>query len=272
MRNEKRTRNIHVLMALLGFVFLIGLWYIISAILISKENYGLPYPHDTGATLWDLLVGKNARGTWRAIGWTLFRAFIGWVVSFVLAGIFGILAGIFENVKAFMKPIVAFQRTIPTVAVVLLLLSIILGSGRHGFLNWAPIVLIIFVIFPLLYESFRAGVENIDQGIINALRVEGGERKPNAIAKVLVPEAWPYVKAGIAQTLGLALKTCIMSEVLTASSATKSGIGTLIATARVVDVDGGITKIPAYAILALLLMVIIDMPAVIAKRKEKGKQ
>ena len=63
MRNEKRTRNIHVLMALLGFVFLIGLWYIISAILISKENYGLPYPHDTVATLWDLLVGKNARGT-----------------------------------------------------------------------------------------------------------------------------------------------------------------------------------------------------------------
>ena len=271
MKDKKRTRNIVVVMTLLGFVFLIGIWYLISGILISQGNYGLPYPHDTVATLCYLLFGKPAKGTWGAIGWTLLRTFIGWAISFVLAGIFGVLAGLFESVKAFMKPLVAFQRTIPTVAVVLLLFSIILGSGKHAWLNWAPIVLVIFVIFPLLYESFRAGVTNVDPGVINSLRVEGGARKPNAITKVLIPEAWPYVRSGIAQTLGLALKTCIMSEVLTASSATKSGIGTLIATARVVDPDGGIANIPAYAILALLLMIIIDIPILIWKKpKEKN--
>ena len=269
MKNEKRTFNIAMLMTLLGFVFLIGVWYITSAILICQENYGLPYPHDTIALLWQLLFVTEPKATWSAIGWTLLRTFLGWLASFILALILGVLAGLFENVKAFMKPVVAFQRTIPTVAVVLLLFSIILGSGEHELLTWAPIVLVIFVIFPLLYESFRAGVENVDQGIINALRVEGGERSLHAISGVIIPEAWPYVRAGIAQTLGLALKTCIMSEVLTASSASNAGIGKLIATARQVDPFDGMKKIPAYAILALLLMMLIDIPMLIWEKPKK---
>ncbi len=73
----------------------------------------------------------------------------------------------------------------------------------------------------------------------------------------------------LAQSLGLSFKVCIMAEVLSATSAGKAGIGTLIVLSR--QADGGIQAIPAYSLIVLILMAVLDIPFLILRKKRKTK-
>ncbi|MCI7213273.1 MAG: hypothetical protein MR467_03890, partial [Bacillales bacterium] len=77
-------------------------------------------------------------------------------------------------------------------------------------------------------------------------------------------DALPFILLGITQSLGLSFKVSIMSEVLTANSISKSGIGSLIVSE---NQYGTIENVIAYAVISLLLMAVIDIPLLIVKKK-----
>ena len=79
----------------MGVLALIGAWYLLAFCLASNGNYGVPYPHETASLAFSYLFLEGALGTWMAIFWTLLRLVMGFVVSFVLGALFGILAGLF---------------------------------------------------------------------------------------------------------------------------------------------------------------------------------
>lgn len=101
---------------------------------------------------------------------------------------------------------------------------------------------------------------------IDALSLEGAKRSLQAIIHVYLPDAWPFIELSLVQSIGMAVKVSIMSEVLTANSAGMSGIGTMIILSR--HNDGGLETIPAYSLIALGLMIIIDIPFWILKKKK----
>ncbi len=260
-----------------GFLFLIGVWYLVSLILQSQGNYGVPYPHDTFVLSLRMLFSKDpngewsAKGTWQGIGWTLLRLLIGYGVSLVAGLLFGLLAGLFPRVKDCLRPSMGLLKTIPTVAVVLMLVSVVLASGQHRNLNWIPIVLVFIISFPLIFQATAAGIENETADVLDALKLEAGVRHPKSVLFVLLPDSWPFIRLGMAQSLGLSLKVTIMSEALMTSSAVHLGIGNLIRLSQSSS-DGGLREIPAYSLIALAMMILIDLPLLTIKALEKKEE
>ena len=273
MKESNKSKKLKSFIPLiLGIIAIIGVWYILAYILKSQENYGIPYPHDTFVLSLKMLFSKDPDGiysatsTWTGIGYTLLRLIIGYSISFVLGGILGTLSALYKPLGSFFRPSVGLFKTIPTVGVTMILFSLTLAID-HKYLGWIPIFLVIVVAFPLLFEAFKAGIENEEKEVLDALNLETGIRSPYAVFGVLLPDAFPYIRLGMAQTIGLSFKVLIMSEVLTSSNKTL-GLGSLIAQSRSQTYDGGLTEIPAYVLIALLLMVIIDIPYLFIKRKK----
>ncbi len=276
MNKSKRETLTKTIAIICGIVFVIGVWYLIAAILISNKNYGVPYPHETLLLALKMLFSKDPEGlysassTWRGIGMSMLRLLIGYTISFVLGAVLGILAGLFPRVGDFFKPSIGLFKTIPTVGLVMILFALTLAID-HQLLGWIPITLVIVVAFPLLFEAFKAGIRNESHEIINSIKLDANIHSGRVIKAILIPDAWPYIRLGMTQSLGLSFKVLIMSEVLTASNQTE-GIGSLISLARTTSYDGGLTEVPAYVLIALAIMFIIDVPYIIAKKYQYQKQ
>lgn len=268
MKQGKRNKIIGVSCALGGFVFLLVLWYVISLILIANGNSVLPYPHEAFRRMILFLFGDEASRTWNGLGWTFLRLLIGFASSFVLAAIFGSLAGLFPYFKKFMFASVGLAKVIPTAAVVVVLISVFSGPKNRTWLTFIPSMLVFLVAFPLMYEAFAKGVEELDPSIADALDVDSGRRRFYALRKVYIPNAFPYILLSLVQGLGLSMKVSIMSEALTANGSSAPGIGGLMVLANQM---GDVEDIAAYALLTLLLMLLLDIPFFILKYKSKKK-
>ena len=153
---ERKSKKIGYawIFSLLGVFGIFLVWYLIALALHSQGNYGVPYPHESVSLAFSFLFLSGAKTTWIAIFWTLLRILIGLAISFFLGGVFGVLAGLFKPFRYFSKPGIGLLRAIPTVAVVLVLVSVILGGRAHEWLSWVPVALTFVVAFPLFFEAF----------------------------------------------------------------------------------------------------------------------
>lgn len=261
---DKRTQKLAILSTLLGFFFLIGILYLTSFILKSNKNDVLPYPHEILARVIDLLFIKGAKKTWIGVGYTLLRILIGFGVSFILGALLGTIGSLFKLFGNFLSISVAIKRTIPTAAVTIVLLGIFMGPKTRDYLDYIPCILTFIVAFPLIYESFRNGLDNEETDVIDALRLEAKRTNLRVLFQVRYRDALSFILLGITQSLGLSFKVSIMSEVLTANSISKPGIGSLIVSE---NQYGTIENVIAYAVISLLLMAVIDIPLLIVKKK-----
>ncbi|MDD7715371.1 MAG: hypothetical protein PUJ84_05655, partial [Mollicutes bacterium] len=141
---------------------------------------------------------------------------------------------------------------------------IFMGPKTRDYLDYIPCILTFIVAFPLIYESFRNGLDNEETDVMDALRLEAKRTNLRVLFQVRYHDALPFILLGITQSLGLSFKVSIMSEVLTANSISKSGIGSLIVSE---NQYGTIENVIAYAVISLLLMAVIDIPLLIVKKK-----
>ena len=266
-KKNKRKEALSVAFTIIGIFFLFLVWFLLSFFLRQGGNFAIPYPHQTIALACSYLFGKDAPATWTAIFWTMLRIFIGFLISFALGCLLGILSGLFDSFSSFMKPFVTVLRAVPTVAVVLTLIAVLMGAKAHAWLSWIPVALTFVVSFPLYYEAFRTGIRSEEDDVKDSLRLEGAERKPLSVVEIYLPDSKDYIFLSLAQSVGLSFKVSVMAEVLTSSSAGKMGIGTLIALSR--QIDGGLESIPAYCLIVLILMGFIDFPFWIIKVVKK---
>ena len=156
-------------------------------------------------------------------------------------------------------------KTIPTAAVVILIVATVYGPKNAHLITYVPCLLIFIVAFPLVFEAFRTALENENPSVLASLDLDGGRHSWMALTKVLWPDAFAYARLSIAQSLGLSMKVCIMSEVLSATSASKPSVGGLISNAQS---SGAVEDILPLAIVALLLMLIIDIPFFVLRSKK----
>ncbi|MCH3908769.1 MAG: hypothetical protein LKF75_01040 [Bacilli bacterium] len=267
MKKNKRTYLIETLCWVLGFAFLIGVWYLCSYLMYRVGNRLLPYPHEVLVTLAKVLFDPNyAATTYSAIGWTLARLLIGFTISFLLGMILGTIGGLFKNFKRFMSPFVSFAKTMPTAAFVIILLGVFLQF--RGLSPYIPCFLVFMVAFPLIYEAFASGIENEAPDVKDALKLDGGDKSLSAITQVLWPDSESYINLSIAQSLGLSMKVSVMSEILTNSSTSQGGIGWLIADS---NLYASMKEIMAYSLIAVFMVAIIDIPLSVLKKEMKKK-
>lgn len=242
----------------LGLVFLI--WWLYSFILVKQGNSAMLFP-DPMMVLSRFFSNFTVGSVWLAVGYTLMRLFVGFLVSFLLAALLGVLSALFKPFRYILKPFVLIMKTIPTAAVVFIIL-IMVGS------NWTPCYLVFLVVFPIVYESFLSGIDAVGDDVRDALRLDSSLAHPRAVFGVLIPMASPYILLSIVTSLGLGMKVSIMAEIV-AGGSSLAGLGRLIYVAN--SIDGDTTQVMALSLDAILVIAVIDLGIYLLKRELKRR-
>ena len=239
-------------MFFLGFLFLIGVWFLVSA-LIDLNNMIFPSPYNTFKLMFELL-GKKA--TYRYLGFSILRLVIGFSISFALAFLLGIIVNNSDVLYNFFTPIITFLKAAPTATFVFLFL--VLFGGRN-----APAFVVVVMCFPILYESVVSALRSTSKSMIDAAQIDGAS-KFKTLFKVQIPLGMPFISLGLLSTFGMAFKVEIMAEIIT--GITKGGIGTMIKISNLLD-GTDLTAMFAYSLMAIILVLVVSISPSIFKSK-----
>ena len=237
-----------------AIVFLLAVWWI--AYHSVGNDLLIPPPSDSvqeiGALLTKVLF-------WQALGGTLLRALFAFVISFLLAVIFAVIAYLLPWFERFFAPIVSVLRSMPILAVLLILLSF-LDAGQ------APIAVAFLSLFPMLYVGVLAALSGVDSHLIESSRVYGTPVWRRVTALYL-PLASPYILKESGAALSFSLKLVVSAEVL---SFTVKSLGGMMQDAKLyAEIPQLFALVGVTFIVGLILETAVGALATVAERKVK---
>ena len=203
-------------LSLAGFAFLWLVWVI--AYYAVKNEFLFPSVGDTFVSMGRLLFtgGAVARAFWRALGATLLRALLAFLISLVCGVGLAALAVSFRGVRAFLAPIVSFLRTLPTLAIVLML---ILWTSP----SLAPVFVCVLVLLPAVYAaaltSFSDAVARFGD-FAKVYKIGRAKR----IFSLYLPLSLPALFTEGGAILSMGLKITVSGEVLAATFQSLGGM------------------------------------------------
>lgn len=265
MKDMKKKSNIEkILLIAGGIVFLFLLWWLLSYLFRIGGNYNLPDPFASISAACTALFGEAASKTWISIGWSIARLLLGFVISFSLALLLGTLGGLYPRFKTFLSPFITVIKAIPTIAIVVLLSSLLFGPGYRDKAPFIPVYLVFFVIFPIQYEALLSGFTSLDKEVVDAMKLDKAERSFYSLFKIYYPTSTPYLLLSFAQSLGLGLKVVLMAEI-TVGDSVGEGLGELIRenSAPILDME----NILGYSLIAIALVLVADLSLHMIKKK-----
>lgn len=159
---------------------------------------------------------------WIALFSTLKRVLIAFLFSLILALIFAVIAYLLPTFKVFFAPIVSVLRSMPVLAVLLML---IVWAGAGG----APIWVAFLSLFPMLYTGYLSAIEGVDPALIEMSKVYKVPLKTRVL-KLYLPTAAPTALKETGASLAFAVKLVVSAEVL---AMTKNSLGFWLQEAKV---------------------------------------
>lgn len=207
----------------------------------------------------DLIVPsfwKTCASFWRYLGSGTFwiallgsfgRTMLAFAISLIGAVLCAVLASLSKTVKAIFKPIMVFIRTLPTMAVILIILKITLGNK-----TLSPVIVTVLVLLPLIYAQFIAAIEGIDAGLIEMCKVYGVSKR-DTVFKVYIPLVLPNTLSQTGANISLGLKVMISAEVLVN---TAKGIGGMMQES---SIAAEVANLAALTLAAVILGLILDI-------------
>ena len=173
----------------------------------------IPAPWASGKEFGVLLTSG---GFWQGFALTMGRVFLAFAISFVLAAVFAVIAYLYPTFAGICTPIVSAFRSLPVLAIVLILLSV-LGAGV------TPIAVAFLSLFPMLYTGIFAALSSVDKQLIDVGRACGVTVKNN-VFRVYVPLAAPYVTREGTAAFSFALKLVVSAEVVANTARSLGGL------------------------------------------------
>lgn len=237
---------------LLGILFLIGIWFALSAIL-DVDSMVFPNPFITIKRMGELL-GQGS--TYKYLGFSIIRLLIGFVVSFLVAFLLGMIVHDNDALYNFFTPMMTFLKAAPTATFVFVF--IILSGAKN-----APVYVVFTVTMPILYESIVGAFKSTDKAILAAAQIDGSS-KFKTMWKVQIPLGIPFISIGVTSTFAMAFKIEIMAEIITGY--TKGGLGSMIHNAQIIN-PTDLVDMFAYSLMAIILVLLVTLLASILKRK-----
>ena len=222
-----------------GLIFLLLLWFILS-LSFDHNTIIFPSPFETFKVVGEYLLKPK---TYIDIGASLLKMSIGFVISFIMAFLLGVIVSDNPHLYSFFTPLVSTFKTIPTASVVFLF--IVLSGARY-----APVYVVVLICFPILYESIVGGFRNINPQIIFASKVDGATYI-RSLLRVKLPLSLPHIIVGISSSFALSFKIEIMAEIIAGD--THSGLGVAIKSAQTQNVTD-MTPVFALSFIAIVLM------------------
>lgn len=205
------------------------------------NDYIIPSFSDTMKSMGELLAES---AFWTAFGYTLLRTAEAFVLSFLLAAVLAALSVCSKGAAAFIRPVMIFLRTLPTLAVVLILL---IWTNR----KIAPVIVTLLVLLPAIYAQITAAAGDIDGDLIEMADVYRIPRKTR-LFKIYLPLVSPNILSQAGANISMGLKVMISAEVL---SKTFNSLGNLMQNAREYL---EMPRLAALTLMAVLLGLILD--------------
>lgn len=185
--------------------------------------YKLPHLAQVASDLWHLAASGTIFG---ALGDSLSRLAIAFVIGAVLGVGIGVAVALSKVLEDFLMPLIAFFNSIAGIA------WIPLAIVWFGFGN-GPVLFVIAnnVFFIVLYNTLL-GAQSIPRVMYDAVRTLGGDRRRTIVREVLVPGAMVGVLGGLRTGLAFAWRALVAVEMIAASN----GLGFMsIQASRVFD-------------------------------------
>ena len=257
MKQLKKFITRKSLFTLLGIILFLGIWSIIS-VCVDEHQMIFPGPIATIEEVFNILSKSTV---YKHILSSVVRLLIGFSIGLLVSMILGVIAGNNRDFRILISPLITAMKSIPTASLVFLFL-VIFGASE------TPIVMVSLISFPILYDSIVGGIDNLDEEVKDAMKVDSGSKIRN-VFKVQLPLLVPYFIVGVSSSLALSFKIEIMSEILTGD--TRSGLGCAILGAQRND-PVNMVPIFAYSLIAILLAVIFDLIFKFIKKKINYKE
>ncbi len=208
--------------------FLWSGWGAISSILLfialwdfGNQIYGdlvLPSPLETFSTLGQMLKDEAVQ---TEIKITIYRAFMGFIISFVVGSFLGLLAGLFATASTMSRPIVTILVGMPPIA------WIVLAMIWFGMGNTTVIFTVVVASFPIVFVGALQGTRTIEgdlKEMVDSFHLSFFQKFTN----LYFPHIFSYVFPAWVSALGMSWKIVVMAELLS----TSDGIGASLAIAR----------------------------------------
>ncbi|MBQ7227467.1 MAG: ABC transporter permease subunit [Clostridia bacterium] len=251
---EALKRNKYLLVSLASALILLGVWELVARCI----DLAIALP--TFSSVFLALINLFTKSKFYvSIAFTLLRSLIGFIIGFSFGVILGIVAGRYKAFNAAMRPIVSTFRSIPVVAITLVL-ALWVGS------EILPAVIGVMLIFPIIYEQIKTATENIDP-TLNDVLAELGSGFFTSAKNVYLPLVTPYALSSISTTFGMNIKAVVSAEVL---AYTLNSIGREIYFANANFLEETPTLF-AWVLITLILSVILEVVLRIIMRKVVSK-
>jgi NitT/TauT family transport system permease protein len=198
-------RSVHLGLAALGVLGLLGGWALLAASM-GSESFLLPTPAEAWAAGVDLYRSGDLMADLSA---SLRRIAIGYGISIVIGVAFGVLIGSFRSAAAFVEPQVALLRYIPASALTPLFL---LWLG----IDEAPKIALI-VVGTVFYNILMVAdvARAVPKELVNASYTLGAGRL-TILRRVLLPYSWPGIIDVARVNLAAAWLMLVVAELLAA--------------------------------------------------------
>ncbi len=191
----------NVIQTLAAIVFLLVVWFV--AHLAVGNEYLIPPISDSFGEIGKLLVSGVF---WQSVGASVLRALCAFAISFILALVLAVISYLYPSVANFLAPIVSVFRSMPVLAVLLILLAF-MGAGE------APIAVAFLSLFPMLYAGILAALFGVDKHLIEISRV-CGTSVFRRVTAIYLPLSAPYVLREAGAALSFSLKLIVSAEII----------------------------------------------------------
>lgn len=167
---------------------------------------------------WDAIVQWTRDGTLKLHAMVTLRETIyGFAIGCALGVIVGFLLAVNEQVGRVFRPLVMAANTIPKLALAPMLIMWF-GIGEPSKIATAALL-----VFFLVFLNTFQGVREVDQQLVNGLRVIGASRFM-IVRRVIIPSSLVWVVSGMRISIPYAFLGAVVGEMMAA----QNGLGTLI--------------------------------------------
>jgi NitT/TauT family transport system permease protein len=229
--DRRQRRLVSVGRVLVAVIALVG-WEALSTYILNPFFLSKPSAIAVRLTEW-VTDGSLAFH----FGITVLEMTLGLLLGSGLGIMMGALFGLNRLTSDVMGPFVTAVYTIPRVALVPVF---ILWFGIDLFMK---VALNAAVVFFVMFFNTYAGVRDVDQELVNVIRLTGAGRM-DVLLKVVAPSAAPWVFTGLTMALPYSLTGAVVAEMF----ASNRGLGYLLAFA-----SGTVDTTGVFAVLVILM-------------------
>lgn len=225
----------------LSILGMVGIWALVTGSGLVSSRV-LPSPADVLETGGRIIRNGYADTPLLAhIGWSLYRATMGFLLGVVLAVPVGLLMSYNKTIGAIAQPIFGFFRPIPPIAFIPLMI-VWFGIGETS-----KILLIFAASFNYTVLNSAAGMKSVPEQLIRA-GTNLGLTRWQLFTSVMFPAALPAILTGIKTSAAVSWAVLVAAELIAA----QAGLGFIITDAgtffRISDVFIGILIIGAIGL------------------------